>query len=178
MSTENDTANLQDRPIAEVDRIRDIIFGPQMRLYEQQFKRVVGQLDLLNKQLEDLRTTLDEKQAEQESRTREVQADMLQRHTDLEHTFSTRLEQLEAKFDQQGVELRAESRQLAADLRTQGKDLRSEFTSALDALDDDKTSRHNLGDLLQEMGTRLKQQVGVADLLGQLGAMAEDQTTD
>jgi chromosome segregation ATPase len=178
MSTESETTTLQDSPAAEVDRIRDIIFGPQMRLYEQQFKRVVGQLDLLSNQLEDLRATLDQKQAEQESHTREVQAEMLQRHTDLEHTFSSRLEQLEAKFDQQGADLRAESRQLAADLRTQGQDLRGEFTSALDALDDDKTSRHNLGDLLQEMGTRLKQQVGVADLLGQLGAMAEDQPAD
>lgn len=204
MSLESDSPNLEDRPVAEVDRIRDIIFGPQMRLYEQQFKRAAGQFDLLSKQLEELRTALDQQRADQESRTRKAQEEMRQHYTELERTFSSRLEQLEAKLDQQTTEIRAESRQardelrgelasqieqqgtelkaeaqqLAADLRKQGQDLRTEFTASLDALDDDKASRHTLADLLVEMGARLKEQMGVADLLGQLGEIAETEPSD
>jgi hypothetical protein len=171
MSTESDRADVEGRPPAEVDRIRDIIFGPQMRLYEQQFKRVVGQLDQVNKQLDGLRAALDQQRVDQEARTRQAEEEMRQRHAELEQTFSDRLGQLEANLDQQTTEL-------AADLRKQGLDLRSEFTTALDALDDDKTGRHNLGDLLVEMGTRLKEQVGVADLLGQLTDLAGDQAAE
>jgi predicted RNA-binding protein with PIN domain len=200
MSLESDSPNLEDRPVAEVDRIRDIIFGPQMRLYEQQFKRAAGQFDLLSKQLEELRTALDQQRADQESRTRKAQEEMLQHYTELERTWSSRIEKLEAKLDQQTTEIRAESRQargelasrmeqqgaelkaqaqqLAADLRKQGQDLRAEFTASLDALDDDKASRHTLADLLVEMGARLKEQMGVADLLGQLGEMAETEPSD
>jgi len=204
MNAESGRSDLGDRPVAEVDRIRDIIFGPQMRVYEQQFKRVLGRLDLLSNQLEELRTAFEQQGAEQESRTRETQEEMRQRHAELERTFTARLDQLEAnlelqthelqaesrqalgqlrdeharRMDQQAADLKAEARQLSADLRKQGQDLRSEFTTSMDALEDGKTSRHDLGDLLTEMGTRLKEQIGVADLLGQLGQLAEDQSAD
>lgn len=197
MNAESDRSDLGDRPIAEVDRIRDIIFGPQMRVYDQQFKRMVGQLDLLSNQLEELRTALEQQGAEQESRTRETQEEMRQRHAELDRTFSARLDQLEANLELQTRELQAESRQALGQLRDEhasrmdqqasdlqagarqlSADLRSEFTTSLDALEDRKTSRHDLGDLLMEMGTRLKEQIGVADLLGQLGQLAEDQSAD
>ena len=67
---------------------------------------------------------------------------------------------------------------LAADLRKQGRNLRSEFTAAQDALDEAKTNRHDLGDLLVEMGTRLKDQVGLADLLGQLEEVTADEPAE
>jgi chromosome segregation ATPase len=171
MSTESDRADVEGRPPAEVDRIRDIIFGPQMRLYEQQFKRLVGQLEQTNKQLDELRSALDQQRVDQEARTRQAEEEMRQRHAELEQAFSDRLGQLEANLDQRAS-------QLTADLRKQGQDLRSEFTTALDALDDDKAGRHDVGDLLVEMGTRIKERVGVADLLGQLTELAGDQAAE
>lgn len=64
---------MEDRPTAEVDRIRDIIFGPQMRLYEQQFQRLVGQTELLSKQVDELRAALEQQKADQESRLHKAQ---------------------------------------------------------------------------------------------------------
>jgi DNA-binding transcriptional MerR regulator len=171
MSAQNDTSHGDDRSVAEVDRIRDIIFGSQMRGYEQQFKRIASQLDLLGNQLEELRAALDRQRADQESRTRQVEEEMRQRNSEMERSFSERQGKLEASLEQQTT-------QLASDMRKQGQDLRAELTAAADALEDAKAGRHDLGDLLVEMGTRLKQQPGVADLLGQLEALTEEQPSE
>jgi DNA repair exonuclease SbcCD ATPase subunit len=174
MSQESAQTNREERSAAEVDRIRDILFGPQMRGYEQQIKRMAGQLDLLGKKLEDLVARLDQQQGDQESRMRRFQEEMQKRHSELERMLTSQLGQTEANLEQQATE----TRQLAADLRKEGQDLRSEFTNALADLEDGKTSRHDLGDLLMEMGTRLKGQMGLVDLLGQLEEAAQDQSAD
>lgn len=191
---------MEDRPTAEVDRIRDIIFGPQMRLYEQQFQRLVGQTELLSKQVDELRAALEQQKADQESRLHKAQGELGQRHSELERTFTEQLGQLSSKSEQrmvqaqadarqslgeldaklsdqlkqQASELKAEIRQVTGDLRKQGSDLRGELRSGLDALEDTKTNRHNLADLLIEMGTRLKGEIGIADLLGKLETVSKD----
>ena len=169
MSQENEKTDAGAQPIAEVDRIRDIIFGPQMHVYEKQFKRMTAELDSVSKQLEEIQAAQDQQVTDRESRLRKFQEDLQQRNSDLERTLAG---QLETGLEQQG----AQTRKLAADLQKQGKDLRGEFRSALDDLEDDKTSRQSLGDLLVEMGTRLKDQAGLSDLLGQLEAAAKDQS--
>jgi hypothetical protein len=72
MSPDTAKPALEGSP-AEVDRIRDIIFGPQMRVYEQQFKRLVSQIDRLNKQLEEQRAAFEGQIAEEQARTRKLQ---------------------------------------------------------------------------------------------------------
>jgi len=170
MSQESDKTELEARSIAEVDRIRNILFGPQMRLYEQQFKRIASQLDLVGRQLEELKAGVDQQRTEQESQTRKLQEDM--------HQHNSRLEQIEAGFERREAELTAQMRQLAVELRKQSQELRGELTTALHALEDGKTDRHDLGDLLVEMGTRLKGQMGLADLLGQLEEVAKSQPAE
>jgi transketolase len=160
-------SNLEGRPVAEVERIRDIIFGPQMRTYEQQFKRLMSQIDVQGKQLEELRSALEQQRTNQESRTRELQQETVQRFTEAEQSFSSQLGQLEARVEKQGSDVTALTRQTA-------EDLRKEFTTAVDALEDDKASRDSVGDLLVEMGTRLKQQAGISDLLGQLEGVTQN----
>ena len=178
MSEEGGKTDQQARSIAEVERIRDIIFGPQMRLYEQQFKRMSGHIDLIGKQLAELKSTVDEQRTEQESRLQKLQEDMNQRSGELANTLGARLDQLEASLEEQDAEGKKQTREITRKLQKQAKDLRSEFTTALDALEDEKTSRHNLGDLLVEMGTRLKDQASLADLLGQLGEAVKDQPAE
>jgi hypothetical protein len=132
MSVEDSSPGSEERPITELERIRDIIFGPQMQDYEGQFGRVAAELGLLSQQLGELKSTLAQQRADQEQR----------------------LAELESRFGDQ-------TQQLA-------NDLQAEFTEALEALQDDKASRLDMGDILVEMGTRLKQQFGMADLLGPL----------
>lgn len=169
MSIKGDQEKEQAGSLAEVDRIRDIIMGPQMRLYEQQFKRIASQLDLLSKELADLRAHTEQQMSELGSHSEQergrLQAEARQASDNLRGDLTARLDKLDA-------ELKAQTSQLASDLRAQGQSLRSEFTTALDALDDDKASRQDVGDLLVEMGTRLKKQAGITDLLGGLGDLA------
>jgi chromosome segregation ATPase len=161
VTRKNDEAGLEESPLADVDRIRDIIFGSQMRTYEQQFKRVAGQLEQINKQLDELRASLGRQRQDLEEKTLKLQEAAKQSQVEIEHTLSSQLAQLRAERE--------------AQLRDQAADLRGEFTQALDALEDEKTSRGHLGDLLVEMGTRLKQQGDISDLLGQLGKASAKQ---
>lgn len=153
MSAEDGRPDAGERPITELERIRDIIFGPQMQDYEGQFSRVAAELGLLSQRLNDLQSTLAQQQADQD-----------QRRDELEHAFSERLDQLESSLGTQ-------TRQLADDLQ-------AEFTQALDAVQDDKASRLDMGDMLVEMGTRLREQFGVADLLGSLDDAAGSDLSD
>lgn len=161
MSDQGTKPTVKGQTLAEVDRIRDIIFGPQMRVYEQQFKRMAVQLEQLGKQVESLKTALDQQQGQQESRFRELADEARSRHSELQAQLSGQLSDLADTLDDR-------TRQLASELSKQGQDLRAEFTQGIESVEDDKASRHNLGDLLVEMGTRLKTQAGLADLLGQL----------
>lgn len=160
MSQESDIVSQETQTVAEVDRIRDIIFGPQMRNYEQQFKRLASQVDRLGKQLEDLTSAFEQQTSQSQSETRQALDDFRQEQS--------------SRLDQQVTELRAETRKLANDMRKQGTDLRDEIMEAIHALEDGKTNRLDLSDLLIEMGTRLKQQMGLADLLGQLEDVTKD----
>jgi len=146
MTRKSDEAGPEEPQIAEVDRIRDIIFGSQMRTYEQQFKRVAGQLDQINKQLDELRANLGRQRQDLEGQIQKLREATQQSQSEMERAFSNQLAQS-----------------------------RSEFTQGLDALEDEKTSRSHLGDLLVEMGTRLKQQGDISDLLGQLGKASAKQ---
>ena len=169
MSVKGDQQAQQGGMIAEVDRIRDIIFGPQMRLYEQQFTRLTGQLELLGRELEELRAHVDRQNAQAASQCEDERSRIL---AEARQTSEKLRDDMTTRTDKLSAELKAQTGQLAADLRAQGQSLRSELRAALDVLDDDKASRDNVGDLLIEMGTRLKEQAGITDLLGQLGDLA------
>lgn len=175
MTQESADIRPDEHTIAEVDRIRDIIFGSQMRTYEQQFKRVAWQLDQISKQLDELRTGLNRQRADLEGQTLKLQEATEQTQKEMERTFSKQIAQLRTALDKQGVDLGAQLRDQVAELCRQDEALRGEFVQALDALESDKTSRGHLGDLLLEMGTRLKQQADISDLLGQLAKTSVDQ---
>lgn len=159
----------EERALPEVDRIRDIIMGPQMRLYEQQFRRITTQIEQLGKQLEEIRATIDRQRADQEARTLKLQKETQQRLDSLEAGFATSHRELASRVEAQNTDLAAQVQERSAELRRQGQETREELTRAIASLEDDKTSRDHLGNLLVEMGTRLKEQAGIADLLGQLG---------
>ncbi|MFN2167605.1 MAG: hypothetical protein ACK2U9_15230, partial [Anaerolineae bacterium] len=112
-----------------------------------------AELGLLSQRLDELRSSLAQQKADQE-----------RRRDELDRAFSERLDQLESSFD-------AQTRQLADDLQ-------AEFTQALDVLQDDKAGRLDMGDMLVEMGTRLREQFGVADLLGSLNDSAGSDLSD
>jgi oligoendopeptidase F len=153
MSVENEKPNTEDLPVTELDRIRDIIFGSQMKSYEGQFDLLANELSLLGKQLNELRADLAQQSGAQQARTDE-----------LERALSDRIGQAESDLESQAHQL--------------AEDLRNEFSQALTALKEDKASRLDVGDVLVEMGTRLKQQFAVTDLLGDLDEATSSDPAD
>jgi TolA-binding protein len=109
----------------DVGRIREIIFGSQMRDYEQRFR-------LLQRDLESLKDEL-EAQREQASKQDKDQSKKLQKLRD--------------------------------DTRQSDDDLRAEMREAVDRLTMDKVDRSTLGDLLIEMGNRLKADSALGSML-------------
>ena len=113
----------------DVGRIREIIFGSQMRDYEQHFRQLERDLANLQAELEALREQTGKQDTEQ---TKKLQA-------------------------------------LRDDTRRSDDDLRAEMREAVDRLTMDKVDRSTLGDLLIEMGNRLKEDSALGSMLETLG---------
>ena len=113
----------------DVGRIREIIFGSQMRDYEQHFRQLERDLANLQAELEALREQTGKQDKEQ---TKKLQA-------------------------------------LRDDTRRSDDDLRAEMREAVDRLTMDKVDRSTLGDLLIEMGNRLKEDSALGSMLETLG---------
>lgn len=67
----------------EVDRIRDIILGPQLREYEQRFQVVQRDLNRLQQELDRLTEQLAEQDSNQAKRLQNLQKEMRQSNDDL-----------------------------------------------------------------------------------------------
>jgi chromosome segregation ATPase len=70
-------------PAQEVDRIRDIIFGSQMRDYEQRFKNAQRDLDRLQQELDRLTEQLTEQDNNQGKKLQALRREMRQADDDL-----------------------------------------------------------------------------------------------
>ena len=140
MSNEQVTVLSQAEPAQqEVDRIRDIIFGQQMRDYDQRFQIVRRDLERLQEELD----RLAERTAEQESNQ------------------AKRLAEQDGSQTKRLQELRKE-------MRRADDDLRDELRQATQMLTDDKVDRAALGELFIEVGTHLKSGGFLVDLLKDL----------
>jgi len=113
----------------DVGRIREIIFGSQMRDYEGRFRLLQRDLENLKDELEALR------------------------------------EQSDKQDKEQGKKLQ----KLRDDMRQSDDDLRAEMREAVDRLTMDKVDRSTLGEILIEMGNRLKADSALGSMLETLG---------
>lgn len=138
MTDEQPPDAAQQEPPQELDRIRDIIFGTQMRDYQQQFQVIQRDLARLQKEID----RLTEELAEQDS------------------SQSKKLQALRRETGKGDDELRSELRQTAQELTN------------------DKVDRETLGELLIELGTRLKTSSSLSDLLRTVVETDQDQGRD
>jgi chromosome segregation ATPase len=78
----------------EVERIRDIIFGPQMRDYEQRFQAAQRDLSRLQQELDRLNEQLSEQDREQGKRLQALRGEMRQADDDLRDELREKAQQL------------------------------------------------------------------------------------
>ena len=83
MSDEQVEASAPMEAPQEVDRIRDIIFGPQMRDYEQQFKNVQRDLERLQQELDRLTEKLADQNSDQNKKLQALRRELRQADDDL-----------------------------------------------------------------------------------------------
>ena len=82
--TEQSTQNVPaEQPVEKVERVRDIIFGPQMRDYDQKFKLIQRDLDRIQQTIDQLGERLSEQDASQLKKLQAVHREMRQSDEDL-----------------------------------------------------------------------------------------------
>ncbi len=74
--TDEQKENVPTEPAQEVDRIRDIIFGPQMRDYQQRFQNVERDLERLQQEIDTLTQQLADQDSGQSKKVQSLRNDM------------------------------------------------------------------------------------------------------
>src|SRR5580704_1046241 len=160
---------------ANVDKIRDILFGSQMRDYEKRFTRLE---DNVTKAIENLREDMTKRldtlggfvRQEVDSLSQRIKSEKAERSECLKEAareikdaaivLEKRLSQLEEQMSDGQGELRAKRREHSKAISADIDKLRRETAAALnrevEVLRDEKTDRAGLADLFSEFSLRLK----------------------
>ncbi len=156
----------------ELEVLRDLIFGNQARDFTQRLSDIDDRMEAIRRELKneqdssvqsltkssiDQATTLrkeahsriDKEVQMLSERIEQLTADMGRQLEDARRMF-------EAKLDRLQTESSDRIRQLEEKTRQRDDDLRSELLAASAWLEDKKTSRHDLGHMLEELGRQLQ----------------------
>ena len=156
-----------------VDKIRDLIFGNQMKDYDKRFTRLE---EGLQKQLKELRDAtdhrldsieafikkeieaIDDRLKTEQSMRVESAKELSSEIKNSTRKISKNIEQLEEKQSKDSRDLRQQLLDMSKDLSSEIAKKQNEASKALDravkALDDDKVARSFLSELLMELAVR------------------------
>jgi len=161
--------------LGNIDQIRDIIFGAQLREYDNRFDKIESEVSMLQQDIQDrveqlktvfsteLRTTvdsLDKKIKTLTVNTQEDSADFRQQLDRLNRKFSGNIDSLNSDLEKQTNALRDELGQTRDSLQDDVRGLRTQVLDELERrfsmLKDVKVSRYDMAEILFELGMRLK----------------------
>ena len=167
--------NPSDKEGANVDKIRDILFGSQMRDYEKRFSRLE---ENINKALDTLREDLTKRldtlsgfvQQEVDSLSQRIKTEKSERGEgakelarelkDTAKILEKKISTLDEQLSDSQSELRAKLLEHSKNFAGEMEKLRREASASLDrevqVLRHDKTDRAALADLMAEFSLRLK----------------------
>jgi hypothetical protein len=168
----------EPREGANVDKIRDIIFGSQMRDYEKRFSRLEQRLtadaqalrDDTKKRFETLEAfvqkefdSLSQRLKAEKSERGEAVKELTREFRETAKTSDKRLSQIDDQLAKEAAALRGQlleqSKQLAAEMEAKHRAVSSELDREAQALRTDKADREALADLFTEMAMRLKNEL-------------------
>jgi hypothetical protein len=172
----------------ELGRLRDILFGSQSRTLEKRLSDLETGLRSLRQELTNLvqdqisalsestsgqfvetrrefNEKLDKQGTDQSTQLRAVQKDLIEKLDNLESFAADVLRQLREthkelsdRLDKQAAEQTERTRNLQSEARQRDDSLRQELLSMAASLDNKKASRQDLGQMLMELGLRLRQE--------------------
>lgn len=159
----------------ELEVLRDLIFGNQARDFTRRLSDIDGRLETVRRELKNEQDSvaqlLTKSSTDQTSTLRkethsriDKEVQMLserleQLAADMNEQFDSARQALEAKLDRMQVESGDRMRMLEEEARQRDDDLRAELLTVSAWLEDKKTSRHDLGRMLEELGQRLQTSV-------------------
>src|SRR5579862_5809970 len=156
----NSNPELEGHEGANVDKIRDILFGSQMRDYDKRFGRLE---ERLIKDAESLGQRLKTEKAERAEAVKEIGVQM----RDTSKAFDKRLGSLDDQLTGDTAELRArileQSKALTSEIGEKSRDMKKLLDQEVAALRIDKADREGLGDLFTEFGMRLKNEFNLPE---------------
>ncbi len=172
------TPEAETHEAANVDKIRDIIFGSQMRDYEKRFTRLDERLSadaqalredtkkrfdtleaFVQKELDALNQRLKTEKAERAEALKELTREL----RDTAKTIDKRLSQLDDELAKEAAALRAQlleqSKQLSSEIEAKHRAVSGALEREAQALRNDKADREALADLFTELALRLKKEL-------------------
>jgi DNA anti-recombination protein RmuC len=161
--------------LGNIDQIRDIIFGPQLREYDNRFDKIESDISLLQQEMRDrvdqvktvvsteLRSAFDSLEKKLRSISLSYQeeiSDLRQQVDRVNKKFTNSVEALDENIDNQTSSIRkelTESRsKLQEDVRTLRIQVFEELDRRLSSMRDTKVSKDDVAEILFELGMRLK----------------------
>jgi exonuclease VII large subunit len=171
--------------LGNIDQIRDIIFGAQLREYDNRFDKIDSELSMMQQdtlaRIEQIKTvlsaemkvaidSLEKKVKSLTSNTQEESADLRQQIDRVKRKFSSSIESLDEAMDNQTSSIRDELSQTRERLSEETRTLKTQVFEELDRrfsmLRDVKVSRDDMAEILFELGMRLKGTEFVPELKG------------
>jgi len=167
---EKNAANGELREGANVDKIRDILFGANMREYEKRFARLEERLtkssdalrDDLKKRFDTLESLGQRLKNEKSERT-EALKELTRETRDSSKALEKKLSQLEDTLENAQADLRArileQSKALGNQIQKSKEELENALETEAQTLRNEKTDRAALADLFTELALRLKDEL-------------------
>jgi hypothetical protein len=178
----NSNPEVEGHEGANVDKIRDILFGSQMRDYDKRFGRLEDRLikdaeslrdemkkrfetleAFVQKELESLGVRLKTEKAERAESDKELGV----QHRDAAKAFDKRLGSLDDQLTGDTAELRArileQSKALTSEIAEKSREAKRLLDQEVETLRTEKADREGLGDLFTEFGLRLKNEFNLPE---------------
>lgn len=156
----------------ELEVLRDLIFGNQARDFSRRITDIDARLEAVRRELKteldtrgqtvaktaaDQNTTLRKETNSRIDKEVQVIGERFEQLTaDFHELIETTRRTVEARLDRMQEEANERLRLLEEDARRRDDDLRAELLTVSAWLEDKKTSRHDLGQMLEEIGQRLQ----------------------
>lgn len=161
--------------LGNIDQIRDIIFGPQLREYNNRFDKLESDISLVQQEMRDridqvrtvlsteMRSAVDglEKKLKTLNLTSQEESNDVRQQIDrVNKKFSTSIEALDQTVDNQTSSIREELSQARNKFQEDVRSLRGqvfdELERRLSMMRETKVSRDDMAEILFELGMRLK----------------------
>ena len=171
--------------LGNIDQIRDIIFGAQLREYDNRFDKIDSDLSMMQQDMQtrieqvktvlstEMRAAIDSFEKKVKSitlNTQEESADVRQQIDRVNRKFSSSIEALDEALDNQTNSIRDELSQTRERLSEETRTLKTQVFEELDRrfsmLREVKVSRDDMAEILFELGMRLKGTEFVPELKG------------